>query len=230
MASMARTLNAAIHTVRRGAFVEAAQRLMQAKGFEQMSVQDVLDELDASRGAFYHYFDSKQALLEAVVDRMVDACLAAVAPVVEDPDLAAIPKVEQLFSGIGQWKTDRKALVLALLKVWISDDNAIVREKFRRTAVARLTPVLARIVEQGVVEGTFVCTAAAETARILVMLLLGFQDLATDLFIAREANTITFEDVKRTFPSYGEAFERILGVPAGSIRLIDETILLEWYG
>src|ERR1700719_3228369 len=158
MAGMARTLNAAVHTVRREAFVEAAQRLMQSKGFEQMSIQDVLDELDASRGPFYHYFDSKQALLEAVVNRMVDAGLAAVAPVVEDPDLAAVPKLEQLFGGIGQWKTDRKPLVLALLKVWISDDNAIVREHFRRIAVARLTPVLTGIVEQGVREGTFVST------------------------------------------------------------------------
>ena len=69
---MARTLNPAAHAVRRDAFVDAAQRLIQAKGYEEMSIQDVLDELGASRGAFYHYFDSKAALLEAVVERMVD--------------------------------------------------------------------------------------------------------------------------------------------------------------
>ncbi|TMD86636.1 MAG: helix-turn-helix transcriptional regulator, partial [Chloroflexi bacterium] len=50
---MARTLNAAVHTVRKEAFVDVAQRLMQTKGYQQMSVQDVLDELGASRGAFY---------------------------------------------------------------------------------------------------------------------------------------------------------------------------------
>ena len=48
---MARTVNVAVHAVRREAFVEAAQRLMQTKGYEQMSIQDLLDELDASRGA-----------------------------------------------------------------------------------------------------------------------------------------------------------------------------------
>jgi AcrR family transcriptional regulator len=66
---MARTLDPAAHALRRDAFVDAAQRLIQAKGYEQMSLQDVVDELDASRGAFYHYFDSKVALLEAVVRR-----------------------------------------------------------------------------------------------------------------------------------------------------------------
>ena len=69
---MARTLNPEVHAVRRDAFVDAAQRLIQARGYEQMSIQDVLDEVDASRGAFYHYFDSKAALLDAVVDRMIE--------------------------------------------------------------------------------------------------------------------------------------------------------------
>ena len=101
---MARTLNAAVHTVRKEAFVDVAQRLMQTKGYEQMSVQDVLDELGASRGAFYHYFDSKQALLEAVVDRMVDGALAAVSPIVDDPNLSALRKFEGVFAGIQRFK------------------------------------------------------------------------------------------------------------------------------
>ena len=70
LGAMARTLNATIYAVRRDAFVDVAQRLIQAKGYQQMSIQDVLDELDASRGAFYHYFDSKADLLEAVVERL----------------------------------------------------------------------------------------------------------------------------------------------------------------
>jgi len=93
-------LNAVARAIRREAFLDAAQRLMQGKGYEQMSVQDVLDELDASRGAFYHYFDSKAALLEAVVERMVDTVTAAFAPMVADPDLPATAKFERLFTGI----------------------------------------------------------------------------------------------------------------------------------
>ena len=62
---MARTLNPTLHTVRRDAFLDVAQRLVETKGYEAMSIQDVLDALEVSKGAFYHYFDSKQALLEA---------------------------------------------------------------------------------------------------------------------------------------------------------------------
>jgi AcrR family transcriptional regulator len=227
---MARTLNPAVHTVRREAFIEAAQRLMQTKGYEQMSIQDVLDELGASRGAFYHYFDSKQALLEAIIDRMVDAGLAAVAPIVDDPSLPAATKLQRVFTGIGRWKTDRKALVMSLIEVWLSDDNAIVREKLRRTTVERMVPLLAPIVKQGIDEGMFKASSATETARVLVMLLLGFQDGATELFVARQRNAISYEVAERTMASYAEAFERILGVQAGTITLGDQAILREWFG
>jgi len=203
---------------------------MQAKGYEQMSVQDVLDELEASRGAFYHYFDSKQALLEAVIARMVEAGLGAVAPIVNDPDLAAIPKLERFFTGIGRWKTERKPLVLAVLQVWLSDDNAIVREKFRRGLVGGLSEILARIVRQGMAEGTFTAASPDETAKVMVILLLGFQDEATDLFIGRQRNSIGYDEVVRTFAGYSGVFERILGVPAGSIHRADETILRAWFG
>jgi AcrR family transcriptional regulator len=216
--------------VRRDAFVDAALRLMQSKGYEKMSVQDLLDELDVSRGAFYHYFESKQALLEAVVDRIADVALAALAPVVNDPDLPALPKLERFFGGIAQWKTERKALILELVNVWASDDNAIVREKVRHTMVDRVAPVLARIVKQGIAEEVFSADSPADTGRLLMTLMVGFQDGATELFLARQANKISFEAVERTIASYTRAFERILGAPAGSIHLIDDRILREWFG
>ncbi len=216
--------------VRREAFVEAAQRLMQIRGWEQMSIQDVLDEVEASRGAFYHYFDSKQALLEAVIDRMVEAALASLDPTVEAPNLRAQDKLVRVFSGIGRWKTDRKELILAFLDVWLSDEHAVVREKFRHKLVARFVPVLARIVEQGIEEASFRVESPDATARVLMMLLQGLQEEATDLFVARQANTISFDEVVTRLASCTSAFERVLGVDAGSITLIDEPVLQAWYG
>jgi AcrR family transcriptional regulator len=227
---MARTLNPAVHLVRREAFVDAGLRLTQAKGYEQMSIQDVLDAVDASRGAFYHYFDSKQALLEAMVDRIADGALAAVAPVVDDPDLAAITKLERFFGGIAQFKTDRKALMVAFIKVWRSDDNAVMREKVRQTLVDRIAAILARIIEQGIAEGVFATESPGETAAILMMLTTGFQDTATDLFLARQANTISFAEAERAITSFTHAFERVLGARRGSIKVVDQKTLDEWFG
>ena len=227
---VARTLNPAVHTVRREAFVEAAERLMQTRTYERTSIQDILDSLGASRGAFYHYFDSKQALLEAVIDRMVDAGLASVQPIVEDPNLPAPTKLVRMFSGIGQWKTERKDLILSFIEVWLSDHHAVVREKFRRKLVTRFVPVLGAIVKQGIEEGSFHVESPESAARVLMMLIQGLQDEATELYVARQANTIGYDEVEARFASYTGAVERVLGVQAGSISLIDKPILQAWYG
>ncbi len=207
-----------------------ARRLVRAKGYGEMSLQDVLDELDASKGAFYHYFDSKQALLEAVVQRSVDGAMAALAPVLCDPDLPALRKLEGVFAGIVRWKAERKELVLAIIEVWNSDGNAIVREKLRRMTVSRMVPLLSAVVRQGIDEGAFVAVSPDETARVLVSLMQGFKELAIDHFIARQAATVTFEAVQRSVVSFTEAFEKILGIPQGALTLTDEPTLRFWFG
>ena len=227
---MARTVNPTLHTVRRDAFLDAAQRLVANKGYEAMSIQDVLDALEVSKGAFYHYFDSKQALLEAVVDRFADSGMASIVPVLNDPKLTAITKLERVFAGIAGWKAQRKELVLAIIEVWNSDSNAIVREKLRRMTVRLLVPLLSAVIRQGVEEGVFRIASADETATVVVSLMLGAQEQATHLFIARQANTIPYEVVERTFAGYTEAFERILGVPKGRLTLQDSATLHFWFG
>jgi len=227
---LARTLDPEAHAIKRDAFLDAAQRLIQLKGYESTSVQDVLHEVRTSKGAFYHYFDSKGALLNGVVERMVEAALTAVTPIVEDPDLPADVKLRGVFDGIAAWKTARKDLLLALTENWMSDDNAIVREKFRRSVVLRLTPLIARIIRQGRDEGRFSASDPSHAAIVFVSMLLALNQEAAELFVARQADEITFDDVRRILAAYVEALERILGAPSGSMPLVDESVLHEWFG
>lgn len=227
---MSRTANATLRTVRRDAFLDAAQSLVQSKGYEAMSIQDVLDALEASKGAFYHYFDSKQALLEAVIDRFADATMASITPILDDPDLPALRKLERALAGIARAKAERKDLVLAVMEVWNSDGNAIVREKLRRMAVNRLGPLLSTVIKQGIDEGMITAASPHETATVLTSLMLGYQQLAADYMIARQAGTVSFEEVQRSIAAFTEAFERILGVPKGSVTLIEESTLHFWFG
>ena len=227
---MARTVNATLRTVRREAFLDVAQRLVQTKGYEAMSIQDVLVELEASKGAFYHYFDSKQALLEAVVERFADGAMASLAPVLDDPRLPALIKLERVFAGIASLKAEQKELMLAIIEVWNSDGNAIVREKVRRLSERIMIPLFSVVVQQGVDEGTVHVDSPDQTAAVLVSLMLGFQQKATDLFIARQSGAIPFEAVQRSVAAHTEAFERILGIPKGSLTLTDDKTLRFWFG
>jgi AcrR family transcriptional regulator len=216
--------------VRRDAFLDVAQRLIQTKGYEAMSIQDLLDQLEASKGAFYHYFDSKQALLEAVVERFADGAIASLAPVLNDPGLPALKKLEAVLAGIATMKAEQKDLMLAIIEVWNSDGNAIVREKVRRLSERIMNPLFSSVVRQGIDEGSLHVDSPDETAMVLVSLMLGFQQKATDLYVARHAGAIAFEVVQRSVVAHTEAFERILGIPKGSLTLSDEKTLRFWFG
>jgi len=227
---VARTLNPTAHAVRRDVFVDAAQGLILSRGYERFSVQDILDAAGASKGAFYHYFDSKEALLDSVVDRMADQGIARVQPLLDDPGLTAPQKLQAVFGGIAAFKAERRDLIVGFMKVWASDDNAVVRERLRRLVLQRQLRLLERIVQQGIVERSFTSRYPDQLPRVLAGFMAGMSELAMELWIGRQEETITFEEVKRTFDAYLEAFERIVGARPGSLKFLDEPTLEIWYG
>jgi len=224
-----RTVNVKAHASRRDEFIDAGQMLIQTRGYEQFSIEDLLAEVGASKGAFYHYFDSKQALLEAIVDRIAETAVATVAVVVEDDRLSAIDKFRGYFRIIASIKAEQMEFLLALMRVWYSDDNAIVREKVRRETVRLVAPHLAAIIRQGVAEGTFTLSDPDQMARVVLALILDTGDEAGQLWLARQAGEIEYEQTRRRFDTYQTALERVLGVAAGELQLIDEPTLRLWF-
>src|SRR5215207_8473593 len=92
--AMARTVNKEEYTAKRNQILDAAQRLIFTKGYERMTLQDILAELQISSGAFYHYFDSKPAVLEAFIERIREAAEQPLLPIVQDPHLSALEKLQ----------------------------------------------------------------------------------------------------------------------------------------
>jgi len=165
-----------------------------------------------------------------VVERFADSGIAALSPVLDNADLPALRKLEGIFSGIARFKAERKELVLRIMEVWNSDGNAIVREKLRRLTERIMIPLLSVVIRQGIDEGVIDAVSPDETATVLVSLMQGFGQQASDQFIARQAGTISFEVVQRSVAANTRAFERILGVPEGSLTLTDEPTLRFWFG
>jgi AcrR family transcriptional regulator len=227
---MPRTVNPEVHKVRRDAFLDVAQQLIQTVGYEEMSIQGVLDRLETSRGALYHYFDSKQALLDGVVDRFADSAMDLVEPILADPGLPALTRLERVFGSIASFKADQVDLVLAIMEVWNSDGNALVREKVRRLTAARLEPILVLVIRQGIEEGSITAGSPEVTGKVLVYLMQGYQELALQHFRDRRAGRIGFDEIQLTYRAFTEAFERILGITPGSVTLADEATLRFWFG
>jgi AcrR family transcriptional regulator len=225
---MARILKEDEYAVKRKEILAVAQRLIYTKGYDQMSIQDILDELKISKGAFYHYFDSKQALLDGLMDQMMDDAEQVLAPIVQTGDMPAIEKLQRYFAAGARWKTDRKAMMLDLLRVWYTDSNALVRQKQETAAIQRIAPMLAEIVRQGVREGVFSTAFPDQIGSLIWGLAQGIQDSLAELLLADDPPPDELSRLESIIGAYSEAVERILGVPPGSLPLADVALLKEW--
>jgi TetR/AcrR family transcriptional regulator, transcriptional repressor for nem operon len=216
--------------VRRTEILDAAQRLVEIKGYEQMGVQDILDELQISKGAFYHYFDSKLAVLGAVIDRMQAAMREPLLPLVHDPQLPSLDKLQGFFPALFQWKTTQRGFFLNLLRGWYSPENAVLRQQLRDSAIRQFAPLLENIIEQGIAEKALMAASAEGLGRITLVVAHDLSDRVAGWLLAEESQRRTVQDVQHTVAVYSSAVERMLGAPSGSVELFDGDMLVLWAG
>ncbi|HLZ55843.1 MAG TPA: TetR/AcrR family transcriptional regulator [Ktedonosporobacter sp.] len=216
-------------TARRNEILAVAQHLIYTKGYEQMTIQDILDILQISKGAFYHYFGSKQALLEALIERLQDEVEKVLSPLVDDPELGALVKLQRFFPQLSNWKTEHRTFLLTLMRVLYSDDNAIFRQKVRVRVIKRVTPLLATIIRQGIQEGVLTTTYPDQVGELLVSLGWDLGDTLAGLLLSSEPGRDDFPRALSTVAAYTDALERVLAAPSGSLSIIDPQMLQQWF-
>lgn len=226
---MARTIKQEEYDLRRNKILDTAQRLVYARGYDQMSIQDILGELQISKGAFYHYFDSKQALLEALIEQMANQVIQILVPIVQDEHLPAPEKLHRVFDTASRWKTDRKEILLSLVNVWYANDNAVLRQKAQAALLPVIAPLLTEIVCQGVKEGVFHNPYPDQISAIIFSLLQTFGESLIAMIVQPDPDPVILQRLERLSASHQDAMERILGAQPGSLPLFDTSILREWF-
>jgi len=225
---MARIVNEQDYAAKRNEILDAAQRLISTKGYEQMTIQDLLDDFHMSKGALYHYFDSKQAVLSALIERIVQQIEQALLPVIHDPTRGALDKLQAFFAALVTWKTEHPPLALALLRVWYTDENALFRQTLRETRISHLSPLLEAILCQGREEGVVTLSYPDQTGRVILSLVEDLSDTLARMLLFGEAKPYDDSLPQQVVAASTEAVERVLGVPSGSLCLVQPKALRQW--
>lgn len=225
---MARTVKAEEHTAKRDAILDTAQELVELKGYERMAIQEILDLLQISKGAFYHYFDSKPALLLALVERRGNELEQVILPIIHDQSLSAVDKLQRYFTTHNSFKLGRQQFVLELTRAWYADENAIVRSKLSTESRKRLIPWLSQIIAQGVEEGSFTTSYPLEAARIIVALLETLGDTIAEVLLSQNGNTFAMPQISQATIATADAVERVLGLTAGYLQGSWQEALAQW--
>jgi len=225
---MARIFKEEEFNAKRNEILDFSLGLVYSKGYAQMTIQDILDGLHISRGALYHYFDSKETLLEALVNRMGKAAVETFLPILQDPHLTAIQKFRRYFEASAQWKSAGKAVILGMLRTWYTDDNTIVRQKMSAQSIKGTASILEPIIRQGMQEGVFSTRYPEQVAETIAGIAYGMADSMVGLMVADETAPVTLQKLETLLEAYFDTVERILGAPAGSLKAFDASAFEEW--
>lgn len=221
MATVARLVKPEEQAARRAEILDAALQLMHDKGYERMTIEDLLSTMHMSKGALYHYFRSKRALLDGVVEAMGDGAARELRVVVDDPALGAVDKLHAYFATSSAWKAENFTAVSTAMRLWRDENNALLRQKISQETMRNTTPMLEAIIRQGCDEGVFDTGYPHEAAVIITGMGLHLADAFIDALDADGSIgvDITGPHTQGLLDAYLQAFERILGAPAGSLAI-----------
>ncbi|TIQ41759.1 MAG: TetR/AcrR family transcriptional regulator [Mesorhizobium sp.] len=207
--------------LRREELLDHAQALFLTHGYDKASLNDVIAAAGVSKGAFYHYFPSKEALLEALAERFAKHALAGVQNILADPALDPLGRLNALLAKSRQAKIETAAEAWALFETLFRPENLVLFHRINLAASASFSPHLVEIIRQGVEDGTF-CTFDPEgVADIVMQFGLATHDVIAKAFASgTDADMdIAIEALEKRVRLYEIALDRILAIPDGSIRI-----------
>lgn len=150
---------------RRKEILDVAERLFVTKGYDNASTNDILAEIGIARGTLYYHFSSKEDILDALIDRILESLLANVRAVAEDE---SIPVLERFTKAVLAGNVDTDAGHMVVEQVH-KPQNALMHQKMTERILKGLNPLFVKIVRDGIDQGIFDVEYPEETIEMIIM-------------------------------------------------------------
>jgi Transcriptional regulator len=186
--------------------LSVAQQLFSEKGYDNTTIQDIIDQLGGmTKGAIYHYFSSKEEIMQCIM---------------EDYDIpngkSELNTLEQQNSGLQKLKQkmlsslkDTEKLVLLFSAKALMKSPRIIGEVYL-TCLKR-TDNVRELIDEGIADGSIVTDYPAELAEFIA--------LTTDMGFILNFPRCTREELEGRLIFMRKIFEGI------NVSLIDDEIL-----
>jgi AcrR family transcriptional regulator len=213
------------HEVRRNELLDIAQQMFFEGGYETTSVNDIIEKAGVAKGTFYHYFKSKEDLLDSLVDRWNEGTLERVRALVTEEEMPALEKLKLFFRTIRDFKVENIDLMITLMKVLYRDENLLLRHKIFKKQIDLLVPEFVKVIKQGESEAVFETVGAEGTAEFLFQATFNFSETIVDLLLQALEKPELIATIMEKAHVYERLVERILSAESGSFRVVDRKII-----
>ena len=196
---------------RRQEIVTAARELFEQQQYDKTTMKDVMDALGIAKGTIYHYFKSKEELLEAVIEQTVDEYIAGLQEILDGTEGNALDRMRVLITA-GQVADEHEEILEQMHR----PGNVGMHTRQLAVTISRLAPLYANVIQQGCEEGVFQTEYPLECAEFL---------LASIQFLTDEGiHAWGQENLVRRVMAFPSLMEAQLKAPSGSFGFLLEQI------
>ena len=188
--------------------LDALQQLLRSRSVQTISVSDIAQAAGIGKGSIYYYFPSKDAIVEALVQRNYEAPLKTAQSLSARQDIPPFTRMAMIFQACRSSSTEYSKSEASTG----AQEKAFLHQTYMNHLITALKPVLSEIIRQGIQAGEIHFAYPDELAEMVLIILTVKMD-----------NTIvpsTKEEIERTITALVSLLEKGTENPPGSLDFL----------
>lgn len=190
---------------RKQELLKTAYDLFLSKGYDAVSVDEIIKAAGIAKGTYYYYFKSKEETLEEVIALMIAAEEQKAKAILEMP----IPVPQKIVGIISSFRPDQAEQ--DIVETLNRNENLLMHERVNSKIIEVAVPLLTKAAEEGIEQGIMNCDFLEERVRMLLIL----SNKIFDDGITSESTLLVYIDI----------VEKILGTPKGTMDFIKGLVM-----
>lgn len=192
---------------RRTEIIKTARNLFQSKEYAKTTMQDIMAALGIAKGTIYHYFTSKEALLEAVIEDIVDEKIKQMQTIIKKSRGSVLETIKLLVQAGNMALENRD-----ILEHLHSSNSNTMHNRLLAATLLKQAPLYANLIQKGCKTGIFKTETPLECAEFILSAI----QFLTDVGIY----PWTQVDIKRRIEAFPRLIEQLLQAPQGSFQFL----------
>ncbi|MBV8861620.1 MAG: TetR/AcrR family transcriptional regulator [Mycobacterium sp.] len=209
--------------IRRAELLDRATELFLRHGYDNVSLNDLIADAGVSKGAFYHWFPAKDALVAALAERSARGAFAVIEDALDGCHGDALERLNVVLragfdTNMDMGGPEQLAAMVSLLR----PDNAHLYGRILAVELGLYRPLLTRLISQGVADGIFDTFDPEGVADMIYGLAARTNSKIVQVLDAADesARGQAIEALTTRFRLHGLAIDRILGLPDDSVATL----------